>query len=137
MTIPGPGTTLPPVSVQLTRLDLVRYCGASGDFNPLHWSERHARAAGLPTVIAHGMLTMGAALRAVTDWCRDPGRVVAYEVRFAKPVPVPDDDAGTRIDVTAVVDRVEDGDRVVVALTVTSGGEEVLTRAYATVRWDG
>src|SRR5690349_6222236 len=88
------GTTLPVLSVLLTRGDLVRYAGASGDFNPIHWSDRAAAAIGLPGVIAHGMLTMGLAARVVTDWVGDPARLISYSTRFTKPIVVPDDDMG-------------------------------------------
>ena len=76
------------------RADLVRYAGASGDFNVIHWNERVATSVGLPDVIAHGMFTMALAGRVVTDWVGDPGAVLEYGVRFTRPVPVPDDDAG-------------------------------------------
>ena len=89
------GTGLPPQTFAVTRADLVRYAGSSGDFNVIHWNERVARAVGLPDVIAHGMLTMAEAARVVvTDWAGDPGRVESYGVRFSRPVVVPDDDAG-------------------------------------------
>ena len=78
--------------IPVTRADLVRYAGASGDFNPIHWNERFATAVGLPGVIAHGMFTMGAAVQLVEEWVGDPGRVVDYQTRFTKPVPVPDAD---------------------------------------------
>ena len=87
------GTELPAQSFVLLRVDLVRYAGASGDFNVIHWNERVATDVGLPNVIAHGMLTMAEAIRVVTDWCGDPGAVVEYGTRFTKPVPIPDDDA--------------------------------------------
>ncbi len=76
--------------IPLTRADLIRYAGASGDFNPIHWNQRFAEAVGLPGVIAHGMLTMGAAVQLVTDWAQDPAAIVDYQTRFTKPVPVPD-----------------------------------------------
>src|SRR5690348_15568556 len=94
------GAELPPLTVQVTRATLVRYAGASGDFNPIHWNERFAREVGLPDVIAHGMFTMASAARAVTDWAGDPGALVEYGVRFTKPVVVPDDDEGARIEVS-------------------------------------
>ncbi len=84
------GQQLPGFSRTFTRADLVRYAGASGDFNPIHWSNPAAAALGLPDVIAHGMLTMGTALRVVTDWAGDPARVRSYYVRFTKPVVVPE-----------------------------------------------
>jgi len=78
------GDELAPVHIQVTRADLIRYAGASGDFNVIHWNERVATAVGLPNVIAHGMLTMGAASRVATEWIRDPGRVVSYSCRFTR-----------------------------------------------------
>ena len=93
------GTELAAQDFALTRADLVRYAGASGDFNVIHWNERTAKAVGLPSVIAHGMLTMATAGRVVTDWVGDPGRVVSYGVRFSRPVVVEDDDTGTTLTV--------------------------------------
>ena len=84
------GDQLPAQDFPIGRADLVRYAGASGDFNPIHWNERFAKAVGLPDVIAHGMFTMAAAIRVVTDWAGDPGAVVEYGVRFTRPVVVPD-----------------------------------------------
>ena len=81
------------------------YAGASGDFNPIHWNERFAKAVGLPDVIAHGMLTMASAGRIVTDWVGDPGAVIEYGVRFTRPVVVPDDDRGAAVEITGVVGR--------------------------------
>ena len=91
------GFELPAITVRVTRADLVRYAGASGDFNIIHWNERTALAVGLPGVIAHGMLTMGHAIRVVTEWTGDPTRVVDYQVRFTRPVVVPDDDEGVEV----------------------------------------
>ncbi|MGY1737841.1 MaoC family dehydratase [Geodermatophilus sp. SYSU D00684] len=127
------GTELPGQTHRVTRADLVRYAGASGDLNPIHWSDRVATGVGLPGVIAHGMLTMGLAARAVTDWAGDPGAVVEYQVRFGRPVVVPDDDTGAEVTVRGRVGAVLDGGRVRVDLTVTSGGEKVLSLARATV----
>ena len=78
MTAPDVGDALPPLTVRFTRERLVRYAGASTDFNPIHYSDHFATQVGLPGVIAHGMLTMGAALRVVTDWVGDPAAVTAY-----------------------------------------------------------
>ncbi|QVQ51019.1 MaoC family dehydratase N-terminal domain-containing protein [Spiractinospora alimapuensis] len=128
------GTELPPQDFVLRRGDLVRYAGASGDFNPIHWSERVATGVGLPNVIAHGMLTMGVAGRVVTDWTGDPGSVTSYEVRFAQPVVVPDDDEGTTVSISGKVTEKRDGNEVVVALTATVEGRKVLTRSSAVVR---
>ena len=84
------GAQLPPVSYPATRLSLVKYCGASGDFNFIHWNERIARSVGLPNVIAHGMFTMASAIRVVTDWAGDPAAVLDYGVRFTRPIAIPD-----------------------------------------------
>src|SRR5947209_12541433 len=97
------GTELPAQTFRVQRANLVQYCGASGDFNVIHWNERVAKAVGLPDVIAHGMFTMAEAGRVVTDWVGDPGAVVEYGVRFSAPVPVPDDDKGTTLVVKGVV----------------------------------
>jgi acyl dehydratase len=129
------GDTLPPRTFPLTRLDLVRYAGASGDFNVIHWNQRVATSVGLPDVIAHGMLTMATAARLVTDWAGDPGAVVRYGVRFTKPVVVPDDDRGAGLEVSGVVaGKDEQARTVTVDLVATSGGEKVLGRAQAVVR---
>ena len=128
------GTALPALSVPLQRVNLVMYAGASGDFNPIHWNERFAKAVGLPDVIAHGMLTMASAGRIVTDWAGDPGAVVEYGVRFTRPVVVPDDDIGARVEVTAVVAEKRDDNLVRVDITATSAGATVLGRAQAVVR---
>ncbi len=127
------GTELPPQTFTITRADLVRYAGASGDFNVIHWNERIARSVGLPDVIAHGMYTMALAARVVTDWVGDPGRVLEYGVRFTRPVPVPDDDTGATLDVTGVVAARLDDSRVRVDLVATHAGAKVLGRAQAVV----
>ena len=129
------GDQLPARTFPLRRVDLVRYAGASGDFNVIHWNERVARSVGLPDVIAHGMLTMATAARLVTDWSGDPGAIVEYGVRFTRPVAVPDDDAGASIEVSGVVAAKDEQARTVrVDLTATSAGEKVLGRAQAVVR---
>ena len=127
------GTEIPEQTSRVTRADLVRYAGASGDLNVIHWNERVAREVGLPGVIAHGMLTAGLAARAVTAWAGDPGAVVDYHVRFSRPVVVPDDDAGAELTVRGRVAALLDDGRVRVDLTVTSGGEKVLSLARAVV----
>jgi acyl dehydratase len=126
------GSDLPPLTVRFTRATLVRYAGASGDFNPIHYSDNSAAKVGLPGVIAHGMLTMGTALRVVTDWVRDPARVTSYFVRFSNPVVVPDDEHGVEVTFTARVAAVE-SDRVSVVIEATSGGQKVLGAARAEV----
>lgn len=127
------GDRLEPQTYRVTRADLVRYAGASGDFNPIHWSDRTAAAVGLPGVIAHGMYTMALGGRAVTTWAGDAGSVVEYGVRFTKPVVVPDDDAGAEVVVAGLVRSVEAG-VAEIELTVTCGAEKVLARARAKVR---
>ena len=128
------GTEIPPRQYQVTRLDLVRYAGASGDFNVIHWNERIAKSVGLPDVIAHGMFTMAEAGRFVTDWAGPGAVVVDFGVRFSSVVVVPDDDVGATIEVSAVVEEKLDDNRVALAITARSAGEKVLTRARAVVR---
>ncbi len=126
------GTELPPLELRFTRADLVRYAGASGDFNPIHWSDRAAHDLGLNTVIAHGLFTMGRALRVVTDWAGDPGRVLSYSVRFTKPVEVPDTDDGALVTVTAKVSAVAD-QVATVSIEALCGETKVLGAARAEV----
>lgn len=145
MTSPTVGESIGSLEVHLTRADLVRYAGASGDFNPIHYNARVAQEVGLPDVIAHGMLTMALGARLVTQWAGDPAAVVDYGVRFTRPVVVPDP-AGVDVRVEGVVGAVEaaaDGaaedaaggvSTARVDLTVTVAGKTVLGRARATVR---
>ncbi|MBM9504806.1 MaoC family dehydratase [Actinacidiphila acididurans] len=128
------GTELPAQVFPVERATLVRYAGASGDFNPIHWNERFAREVGLPDVIAHGMFTMASAIRVVTDWAGDPGAVVEYGVRFTKPVVVPDDGQGAVIEVGAKVAAKLDDNLVRVDLMATSAGQKILGMARAVVR---
>jgi acyl dehydratase len=128
------GTELPAQTFTIQRANLVQYCGASGDFNVIHWNERIAKAVGLPDVIAHGMFTMAEAGRVVTDWAGDPGAIVEYGVRFSAPVPVPDDDKGTELVVTAAVVEKLDDNRVAVDLDARVGETKVLMKARAVVR---
>jgi len=129
------GFELPGLTVTLKREDLVRYAGASGDFNPIHYSDRMATALGLPGVIAHGMLTMAEAGRVVTDWLGDPSRLVEYGVRFVKPVPVPDDDTGAELRISAVVASVNDAQGTAeIDITTEFDGQKVLGRARAVVK---
>jgi acyl dehydratase len=121
-------------TIEVTRADLVHYAGASGDRNPIHWNERFAREVGLPGVIAHGMFTMGTAVNVVVDWLGDPGRVVDYRVRFARPVEVPDPGSAT-LTVTATVAEVDaEAGTARIDLTVEAAGVKVLARAQAVVR---
>lgn len=120
--------------VTVDRARLVRYAGASGDFNPIHWNDRVATAVGLPGVIAHGMWTMGAASSVVVDWAGDPGAVVDYQVRFTRPVPVPDPGAAT-VEVVATVGALDaEAGTARIDLTVTVDGARVLGKAQAVVR---
>jgi acyl dehydratase len=134
------GTELPARSYRVTRLDLVKYAGASGDFNVIHWSDRAARAVGLPDVIAHGMYTMAQAGKFVTEWAGDPGAVTDFGVNFSAMVPVPDDTplagntGGATIEVSGkVLDKLGDN-KVIVDIVAKADGAKVLTRARATVR---
>jgi acyl dehydratase len=132
------GDSLPAQSFPVTRGDLVRYAGASGDFNVIHWNERVARSVGLPDVIAHGMLTMALVGRALTDWAGDPGALVDFGVRFTRPVVVPDDDLGATLEVGGTVTAVDaETGTASIDLTATSGGAKVLGRARATLRLQG
>jgi len=127
------GATLPEQTYTVTRADLVRYAGASGDFNPIHWSDRVATSVGLPGVIAHGMYTLALAARALDTWAGGPGHVVELGAKFSKPVVVPDDDRGVDVVVRGTVKEVaEDGVRV--TLEVTCGGEKVLGMPKAVLR---
>lgn len=129
------GLELPELTVRITRSGVVRYSGASTDFNEIHFSDRHAQAIGLPGVVAHGMWTMGAGLALVTRWAGDPARVTNYFVRFTKPVVVPDTDDGVEVRFTGKVTAVGDG-LATVALTATCGGDAVLGAVKAEVRID-
>ncbi|MFI9649838.1 MaoC family dehydratase [Streptomyces sp. NPDC052040] len=128
------GTELPAQTFPVTRATLVRYAGASGDFNPIHWNEKFAKEVGLPDVIAHGMFTMAEAARVVTDWVGDPGAVLEYGVRFTRPVVVPNDDQGAVVEVSGKVAAKFDDGTVRVDLTATSAGQKVLGMSRAVVR---
>jgi acyl dehydratase len=128
-----PGTQVPVVSYPVTRLSLVKYCGASGDFNVIHWNERIAKLVGLPDVIAHGMFTMAQAGRFVTDWAGPRAFVTEFGVRFSSMV-VADDEAGASIEVSGQVEEKLGGNLVAIALTARSVDTKVLTRARAVVK---
>ena len=116
------------------RASLVRYAGASGDLNPIHWNDRVALEVGLPGVIAHGMWTMGAVASVVADWVGDPGAVLDYQVRFTRPVSVPDPGYAT-IEVVAVVGALDPAAGTVrLDLAATCAGVRVLGKAQAVVR---
>lgn len=127
------GDELPGREVRLTRADVVRYSGASTDFNPIHLSDRAAQAIGLDGVIVHGMWTMGAALAGVGEWAGGPERIASYSVRFTRPVRVPDTDEGTLVRFGARVTAVTD-DEVTVAIEAVCDDQTVLGAAKAQVR---
>jgi acyl dehydratase len=127
------GDALPRHEFRVERVDLVRYAGASGDFNPIHWSDTAARASGLPDVIAHGMLTMAKSTNGVVAWVGDPAAIVEYGVRFVRPVVVPVDGSDT-VTVDGIITEKLDGRRARVELTVTSGDQPVLGRAEVIVQ---
>lgn len=135
-------------TVEFSRASLVRYAGASGDFNPIHWNERFAQSVGLSGVIAHGMLTMGTAVQLVSDWVGDPGAIVDYQTRFTKPVPVADAPGGENPDtptnaltINGKVGALNEEERTArIDLTVTARDEEgkeqkVLMKSQAVVRF--
>ncbi|GAA4486378.1 (3R)-hydroxyacyl-ACP dehydratase subunit HadB [Rhodococcus olei] len=129
------GQELPLKVVPLTRSDLVQYAGVAGDPNPIHWDDAVARSVGLPTAVAHGMLTMGVGAGYITSWLGDPGAVLEYNVRFTSPVYVPNDDKGVEIELTGKVRSVDDEARAaVIAIVAKVDGKKIFGRATATVR---
>ncbi|MEO6114952.1 MAG: MaoC/PaaZ C-terminal domain-containing protein [Pseudolysinimonas sp.] len=128
----GVGDVVAEQSYHLTRDTLVRYAGASGDFNPIHYRDDVATSVGLAGVLAHGMLTMGLAVQPVVDWLGgDSGKVLDYQVRFTRPVLV-DAEAGAEVTVVAKVGLLDD-DGARIDLTVTFNGETVLGKAQVRV----
>jgi acyl dehydratase len=120
--------------ILLTRDSLVRYAGASGDFNPIHYRDDFAQSVGLDGVLAHGMLTMGVAVQVVADWIQDPGKIVDYGVRFTKPVFVDAHD-GAVVVVTGKVGNINaETNEVRIDLSVVFGETSVLGKAQAVVR---
>ncbi|MCU1470884.1 MAG: hypothetical protein JWQ39_2033 [Glaciihabitans sp.] len=128
------GTSLPTLEYTVRLVDLIKYCGAASDFTGIHWNRRIARGVGLPDVIAHGSLNVARAIRAVTDWTGDPTSVLGYQVRFARPLVVPDDEHGVTVWVTGTVSETLDAHRIVVDLDVRSGTQQILTGMRVTVR---
>ncbi len=118
--------------VHLTRESLVRYAGASGDFNPIHYRDDVAARVGLPGVLAHGMLTMGLAVETIVPWLGDAGRILEYGVRFTRPVVV-DPETGADVHVEAKVGAVDE-DTARIDLTVTAAGTTVLGKAQVRIR---
>jgi acyl dehydratase len=127
------GFELPAKEFKITRADLIKYAGASLDFNVIHWNERIAKSVGLPNVIAHGMLTMGKAIQIVTDWLDNPAKVVDYQVRFAAPVIVPDNEQGATLEITAKITE-NLGDKIKIDIQARSEGAKVLGKAVAIVQ---
>jgi acyl dehydratase len=127
------GFELPAKEFKITRADLIKYAGASLDFNVIHWNERIAKSVGLPNVIAHGMLTMGKAIQIVTDWLDNPAKVVDYQVRFAAPVIVPDNEQGATLEITAKITE-NLGNKIKIDIQARSEGAKVLGKAVAIVQ---
>jgi acyl dehydratase len=120
-------------SFHLTRDNLVRYAGASGDFNPIHYRDDIAQSVGLPGVLAHGMLTMGLAVQPVSNWVGDPARIVDYQVRFTRPVLV-DGATGADVTITATVGALEEETQIArIDLTAKFNDETVLGKAQVRV----
>ena len=118
----------------LTRDSLVRYAGASGDFNPIHYRDDFAQSVGLDGVLAHGMLTMGVAVQVVVDWVGDAGKIADYGVRFTKPVFVDAKD-GAVVVVTGKVGNIDtENNQVRIDLSVVFNETTVLGKAQAVVR---
>ena len=126
------GDVIAEKTFDLNRGSLVRYAGASGDFNDIHYRDDVAVSVGLPGVLAHGMLTMGLAVQPVVEWLGgDSGKVLDYQVRFTRPVLV-DATEGATVTVVAKVGVLDDaGARI--DLTVTYNGDTVLGKAQARV----
>jgi acyl dehydratase len=127
------GQELPPRQFKITRDSLVRYAGASGDFNPIHYRDDFAQAVGLPGVLAHGMLTMGLAVQTVVDFVGDSGKILDYQVRFTKPVLV-DARTGAMVEVSAkVIEIDEDSKTARIDLTAVCAELTVLGKAQVRV----
>lgn len=136
------GQLIGATTLHVNRADLVRYAGASGDFNSIHWNERFATEVELPNVIAHGMFTMGAAVDVVSAWVGDPSAVIDYQTRFTKPVVVQDpagtnpaEHPGTAITVEGKVGALDAEARTArIDLTVSVDGTKVLVKSQAVVQ---
>ena len=128
------GQEIGSIEFLLTRDSLVRYAGASGDFNPIHYRDDIAKAVGLDGVLAHGMLTMGAAVQVAVDWIGDPGRVIDYSVRFTKPVFV-DARNGAVLTVSGKIGEIDAENSIVrIDITAVAADLAVLGKAQARVR---
>ena len=129
------GDELPGYEMNFTRDQLVAYAHASGDMNPIHLDEQVAKSVGLPDVISHGMLTMGRAIRVVTDWIEDPTMVIDYSVRMTRPVVVPNTHDGTKVVFSGKVAQVNPDRTVRVDLTAVCEGITVLGQAKAIIKF--
>ena len=128
------GQEIGSIEYRVTRDSLVRYAGASGDFNPIHYRDDIAKAVGLDGVLAHGMLTMGAAVQVAINWIGDPGRIVDYGVRFTKPVFV-DATKGAVLIVSGKVGEIDVENSIVrIDITASCADVAVLGKAQARVR---
>ena len=128
------GQEIGSIEYRLIRDSLVRYAGASGDFNPIHYRDDIAKAVGLDGVLAHGMLTMGAAVQVAINWIGDPGRIVDYGVRFTKPVFV-DAAKGAVLTVSGKVGEIDVENSIVrIDITASCADVAVLGKAQARVR---
>jgi acyl dehydratase len=128
------GQELPARDFRITRDSLVRYAGASGDFNPIHYRDDFAQKVGLPGVLAHGMLTMGLAVQVVVDFVGDSGQILDYQVRFTKPVLVDAKDGATVTVSAKVMEIAEDGKSARIDLTAVAAELTVLGKAQVRVR---
>ncbi len=128
------GAELPVRSVRLTRGDLVNYAGVSGDANPIHWHDEVAALAGLPDVIAHGMLTMGLGAGFVTEWLGDPGALTRYSVRLSN-YTIIESGAPGAVEFTGRIKSLDfDARTAVVVIVAKSAGRKVFGLATAEVR---
>jgi acyl dehydratase len=127
------GQELPARQFQITRDSLVRYAGASGDFNPIHYRDDFAQRVGLPGVLAHGMLTMGLAVQVVVDFVGDSGKILDYQVRFTKPVLVDAEKGATVLVSAKVVEIAEDGKSARIDVTAVASELTVLGKAQVRV----
>lgn len=135
----SPGQDIGNRTIEVTRTDLVKYAGASGDFNPIHWNEAFATSVELPGVIAHGMFTMGSAVQLVTDWAGDPAAVVDFQTRFTRPVLVTDTtgttEPGATVEVSGIIGKLDaEANTARIDLTVVAAGQKVLMKAQALVK---
>ena len=128
------GQSIGSIEILLTRDSLVRYAGASGDFNPIHYRDDIAASVGLPGVLAHRMLTMGASIQVVVDWIGDPGKIVDYGVRFTKPVVVDPVD-GAVLTISGKIGEIDAENNIVrVDISTVFNETAVLGKAQARVR---